>query len=190
MTVCFAVLVVSATLAQEKKTVPPPPKPTDEGPSLEVTMKFIQDKLSGVGPLNFVIYAHDNVAGTDGPVKATDELANVSADASACRITYDWKAVRDTRTIENFKAWLSLKDVGDIVVMPYETFQEENNAAGGHPEYSFRVAPPVFVLKVKRTDAKRSNFVDFSDEQLANRVAKAMVHAVELCGGGSKPEPF
>jgi hypothetical protein len=27
-------------------------------------------------------------------------------------------------------------------------------------------------------------------EDLANRLAKAMAHAVELCGGGSKPEPF
>jgi hypothetical protein len=25
---------------------------------------------------------------------------------------------------------------------------------------------------------------------LADRVAKALVHAVELCGGGPKPEPF
>jgi hypothetical protein len=30
----------------------------------------------------------------------------------------------------------------------------------------------------------------FLDEDVANRTAKAMVHAVELCGGGSKPEPF
>jgi hypothetical protein len=30
----------------------------------------------------------------------------------------------------------------------------------------------------------------FEEEDMANRVAKAMLHAVELCGGGSKPEPF
>jgi hypothetical protein len=30
----------------------------------------------------------------------------------------------------------------------------------------------------------------FPDEDVANRVAKAIVHAVELCGGGSQPEPF
>jgi len=28
------------------------------------------------------------------------------------------------------------------------------------------------------------------DEDFANRLAKAMLHAVELCGGGSQPEPF
>jgi hypothetical protein len=30
----------------------------------------------------------------------------------------------------------------------------------------------------------------FRDEDAANRVAKAMIHAIELCGGGSQPEPF
>ena len=30
----------------------------------------------------------------------------------------------------------------------------------------------------------------FRDEDAANRVAKAMIHAIELCGGGSTPEPF
>jgi hypothetical protein len=31
--------------------------------------------------------------------------------------------------------------------------------------------------------------VYFADEDTANRVAKAMIHAVELCGGGDK-DPF
>jgi hypothetical protein len=30
----------------------------------------------------------------------------------------------------------------------------------------------------------------FRDEDATNRVAKAMIHAIELCGGGSTPEPF
>lgn len=30
----------------------------------------------------------------------------------------------------------------------------------------------------------------FHDEDTANRVAKAVVHAIETCGGGSAPEPF
>jgi len=43
---------------------------------------------------------------------------------------------------------------------------------------------------VNRTNSKVFNSFVFFDEQLANRMAKAMVHAVELCGGGSEPEPF
>jgi len=44
---------------------------------------------------------------------------------------------------------------------------------------------------VHLTDGDFGNmFWYFLDEDVANRIAKAMVHAVELCGGGSKPEPF
>jgi len=32
--------------------------------------------------------------------------------------------------------------------------------------------------------------IHFRDEEMADRVAKAMIHAIELCGGGSKPELF
>jgi len=45
-----ALLAASAALAQEKKDAPPPPKPVDNGPGLEVTMKFIQDKLKAKLP--------------------------------------------------------------------------------------------------------------------------------------------
>ena len=91
-----------AALAQGKKNVAPPPKPADEGPSLEVTMKFMEDKLNDVGALNLVVYSQGEAVGKE-----------------------------------------------------------------------------IFHL-----------FFPFFEEQLANRVAKAMVHAVELCGGGGPPEPF
>ena len=63
ITICLAVLALSAALAQEKKTVPPPPKRANDGTSLEVTMKFIQDKLNGIGPVSHVVYYHDTAAG-------------------------------------------------------------------------------------------------------------------------------
>jgi hypothetical protein len=40
-------LAISTALAQEKTPMAPPPKPADEGPSLEATMKFIQEKMNG-----------------------------------------------------------------------------------------------------------------------------------------------
>src|SRR5580693_6885896 len=46
MTMCFAALAVSVSLAQQQKAAPPPPKPADDGPSLEVTMKFIREKMA------------------------------------------------------------------------------------------------------------------------------------------------
>jgi hypothetical protein len=51
-----------------------------------------------------------------------------------------------------------------------------------------RIAPPLFALAAKRPKQGENVFL-FSDEDMANRVAKAMIHATELCGGGSN-EPF
>jgi hypothetical protein len=182
MTICFAALAVSAALAQEKKNVPLPPKPADDRPSLEVTMKFIQDKLNAVGPVNLVAYVHDNVAGNDWTNQSKTEFTKVVADPGACRIGYH---------VGDYDGRFLLKDIEDIIVMPVEQRMKEVATANGHPSWSYRVDPPVFALHVRKFDDKVAAAVFlFFDEQLANRVAKAMVHAVELCGGGSRPEPF
>jgi hypothetical protein len=44
-------------------------------------------------------------------------------------------------------------------------------------------------LVVERRAGNQANGFYFADEEMANRVAKALVHAVELCGGGNK-DPF
>ncbi len=188
MPIFVAVLGVSGALAQQKK-VPPPPKPADEGPSLEVTMKFIQDKLSDVGALNYAAYGHDNAAGRDWTDQFKVEASRVTAEAGSCRIRYHWKTSANGTANPESEAGLLLSGVVDVTVMPMDQDLKEQATAQGHPTWNFRVDPPVFVLKVHRTD-KGANVFDFFDEQMANRVAKAMVHAVELCGGGSKPEPF
>jgi hypothetical protein len=194
MTMCFAALAVSATLAQEKKTVPPPPKPADEGRSLEVTMEFIQEKLGAIGPVNYRLHYHDNVSGNDGMSHWKIGVTKVVADSSACRVSDHF---RQEFQEGNFGAVLadgdfgfSLKEVANIVVMQIEQLHKEWNAAAGHTSLTYKVDPPIFLLRVHRADTKEANDFPFFDEDLANRVAKAMVHAVELCGGGSKPEPF
>jgi hypothetical protein len=74
------------------------------------------------------------------------------------------------------------------------------------------VTPPVFYVKfwassavfsvhdsttkgsqtpVEKDDASKTNGLTFRDEDTADRVAKAMTHAMELCGGGvTKKELF
>ena len=190
MTICLVVLAVSAALAQGKKTVPPPPKPADEGPSLEDTMKFIQDMVSDIGPVNVVEHIHDDSADNDWTQLSKYEFTKVVANPGACLINYHWKTQTSGTVTADSDFGIFLKDVEDIAVMPMEQYLKEVVTAAGHPSWSFRVDSPVFVLKVRRTDSKETNVFDFFDEQLANRVAKAMVHAVELCGGGSTPEPF
>jgi hypothetical protein len=78
--------------------------------------------------------------------------------------------------------------VQDIVVLPQEQNQQKANARSGHPEWTPRVEPALFTLVARRPKGVENAFL-FSEEEMAGRIAKAMVHAVELCGGGNK-DPF
>jgi hypothetical protein len=99
------------------------------------------------------------------------------------------------------------KEVEQITVENIQDFLNRKRAESGHPEITATVAPPVFVVElsalkpvfsihksiskgkkapqVSDTTDKAVNFT-FRDEEMADRVAKAILHAVELCGGGNK----
>jgi hypothetical protein len=200
MMMCLAVLAVSAAVAQEKKTVPPPPKAANDGPSLEVTMKFIQDKLNDADKLNFAInwynVAIDKVENT---YQIGYEVSNVAANPARCVITIERKILIDGRTIQINQDW-GLRDVLDLAVRTGAEEVRKKQAEMGDHTYDPRFDPAVFVLVARRLKDKKQqpsgwlitepDQLFFADEDMANRVAKAMVHAVELCGGGSKPEPF
>jgi hypothetical protein len=189
-TTMIAALLLSGLLAHGQD-VPPPPKPADDGPSLEATMKFVQEKLGSIGRLNYIAYGHDNIAGDDWMFKFSGELTNVRASVAACRIDNHWQATLNGQAVEDRDWGLSLKDVQEVVVKTMEQEFKEGDTKAGYPEWSMRVDPPVFLLLIKGKRGERlfeQSFVLY-DESLGNRVAKALVHAIELCGGGSK-DPF
>jgi len=162
----------------------PPPPAADNGPSLESTMKFIEDKLGSIGPVNYIGYFHDNTAGSDWTNKFSAEATNVRADAAACRVGFHVKLTKDGAVVFDSDAGFRLKTVQEVAVETMEQFAKKER-----PEFAYRVDPPAFMLEVRRDDHGGNDFFLY-DEALANRIAKALVHAVELCGGGSKPEPF
>jgi hypothetical protein len=183
----FAALLGASALAQT--AVVPPPRPGDSGPSLAVTMEFIQAKLSEQGSVNYMSYYQDSASGQQWTEQFSDEISNVTANPSSCRIDYHWKITLDGAVTLDQDAGFSLSDVQDLAVMTGEMHQKKVNTAAGVPTQDSRIDPPVFVLVVRRTRNAENPFV-FTEEEMANRVAKAMVHAVELCGGGQKAEPF
>ena len=83
---------------------------------------------------------------------------------------------------------LFLKQVREVVPTQLETVLQRNAAKGGHPEVSFKVDPAIFVVMLKG-ESKNNKMFRFYDDTLADRVSKALQHAVELCGGGNQ-EPF
>jgi len=168
-----------------QQPVAPPSGSAGDGPSLEVTMSFIQDKLNELGR---VAFAESLRAGGGGyTIHAVYEYSNVIADASQCRISYHQKRWANGMLAPEDDHSFSLRDVQEVVVRPYEQGANEDHAKSGPPWVS-TVTPAVTRLEVRRPHGSRNDFV-FADSNLADRLAKALTHAVELCGGGNK-DPF
>jgi hypothetical protein len=177
-------LALASMVCSMAQDVPAPSKTKNEGPSLEATMKFLQDKLPG--KVNLIVYGHNSLDGSHGSHAFSSETSNVSASADRCRIDHHWLWVDNGEIGHDRDAWILLKQVREIVVMPEEELLKEIASNGGHPEMTYKADPPVFNVVVRSPGSPESpeSEFDFYDEGLARRVAKALQHAVELCGGG------
>jgi hypothetical protein len=151
-------------------------------------MQFIQEKLSGLGQANYVAYNHDNADSTDWVTRFSTLDTNVVADPAACKISYHEKRIKDDKVTSDADFWFALSELQDVVIMPREQLLKKVNTRDGHPSWDARIDPHVYVLTARK-DENTEWYFYFFDQDLANRVAKAMVHGIELCGGGNK-SPF
>jgi hypothetical protein len=149
---------------------------------LEATMKFIQDKLNSIGPVKYVAHTHDVRNGGDWTNKFDDDVSRLVANPSVCRIYYHWFTSVEEKVTMDKDVGFALYDVQKIRVLTREELFNSDNAAMGRASWTVKVESPVYVLLVQRPAPRENHFV-FLDQDLANRIAKALAHAVELCGG-------
>jgi hypothetical protein len=189
-------LVFLTTSAMPQRSALSPPNSPADTASLEVTMKSIQDNLNAVGNVHYAAHWHDYVDDTDGATQYSFEESNVVASPASCWIKYHLKFVAGT-ALNDRDNGIFLPDVQDLVVTTGEQYANKHYVASGYPTVSAKVDPPIFWLVTRRPEnnsqlsvwrkAGEDAFI-FTDEETANRVAKAMLHAIELCGGGTKNE--
>src|ERR1039458_3571437 len=124
MAMILAVVMAGAT-ALAQVAVPPPPqpaadKPAVNGPSLDVTLKFIQDKLNTVGTVNFAGYVHDSANNTDGVQKFSATISNAAANPGMCTLSYHRLVINNGSREHDENVVINLRDVQNISVLPDE----------------------------------------------------------------------
>jgi hypothetical protein len=164
----------------------PAAAPADTGPSLAETMQFIQEKMNDIGKAAWVDFLQDAKDGSTWTETFTTELNNVIVDQNQCRFSYHRKVTDNGDTISDQNNFFLLRDVQDIIVKPEEQNQTDWIAQNGKPNIIVTsTSPSIATLIVHRPRGEMNTF-RFTNANLADRVAKAMQHAVELCGGGNK----
>jgi hypothetical protein len=157
-------------------------QPAGNAPSLAATMQFLQAKLNEQGKMSWTTHYHDSADNTNWIYQFTFEASDVVADTQACNIAYHYIIIRDGVKISDSDASFNLHDVQDLTLITGDERQNKNDVAAGHTTWNAKVDPPVFDLIV-RGQEKAEFYFFFFDGDTANRVTKAMGHAVELCGG-------
>ena len=129
-----------------------------------------------------------------------------------------WREIHTWPSLQ-WGAWdsrlsLSLREVSRLEVLALQDQLNRQSAKGGHPETVSAVSPEVSVMTIYMSRDKSvrnqghktegesgknepvdsddhfdSVEIHFAEDEVAQRTAKALVHAVELCGGGNK-DPF
>lgn len=168
-------------LAQQCRAMPIPPPAANSGPGLADTLHFIEDKLNANGAVNYqlIIANKSNGSPVGNPVPESHNLTQAEADLSACLLRYH---------LDSKPFVISLRRVEKLEVITVKDWFERDA-----PAYTYQTVPAIYVLYGTNHGGQKWQLL-FRDEEMANRVAKAMNHAVELCGsfgsGGAAPEPF
>jgi hypothetical protein len=157
--------------------------PAGTTPTLSDTLAFIAEKLDSQGVLGWV----NRVAGIEA--LRSEEVSQVSPDPKSCTTSFHFKETSGGGTEWDIDRRLSLRRIEKIEVMPLDEVYVRRNTRSGTQSVRIATSPPIYALHLTIVDGQWRD-VTFGDEELANRVAKAMVHAAELCGAGGDKEPF
>lgn len=159
------------------------------GVSLAATLQFIQGKMNENSTTNYILFFNDASAGSTLQNRFSQEMTGVRVAPTSCSIFYHAKASRDGAVVVERDTRIPFAKLVDVVVEPAPQESSEENARAGHPNWIGTSSNPAVTTLLARRPDNVSNTMFFTDANVADRVAKAMTHAIELCGGGSK-DPF
>ena len=180
----LAVLCMATTFSLQAAA---PPKKS--GPSLQETMEFIQDRMIDNRHVGFVATVQ-SIDGSTHEDTFVEEFSNDRADARACVISRHRKLTYKGAPSADNDTQTSLVDAEDVVVEPEAQALSAQYASGGFPDWTVpSTNPSITLVVVRHPNHNMDYWLEFSNATLADRVAKAVTHAIELCGGGNKA-PF
>jgi hypothetical protein len=191
---------------------------TTSGPSLAETMQFIRDKVNEQGKIVYVNSSSYTSGESLGNLDYTQESQVVAVDPAGGLSLQDKTSLAISDITSNTTAtWqVNFKDIKKLEVLnssdykhrlyPGRVYQDDPpffelfvQLASGktvREHIKATVCSKGVIIPKQSCKSSESDYIakefllHFRDEETADRVAKAMIHVIELCGGGSQPEPF
>jgi hypothetical protein len=152
--------------------------------SLEESLAFIGDRISGQGAITFTARFHKPAIKHDLVEQLSFEAGNVSVDANRCELSFHWHVEQDGQPTSDEDRAIGLGDAGSVKVETIDRALRDVNAAAGR-HYSVRVHPQAYAVHIAAKDGMSGDHLYFRDRHSATQVGQAARHVQELCVGGA-----
>jgi hypothetical protein len=188
---CGRALFVLLFFAMAAQAAPPAAKTASAqdatGPSLKEIAESVQQQLSAIGTLNYMLRSHDSISGATSTTQMSASASGVGLlvykegkSGTRCLLSYHDRETENNQLIEDRDLGVLLNDVAEVAVTPVESFDQNV-----HPTRKITLSTPIFRLDL-RSDDGGDNILFFPNLDLANDVAKTIIHVVELCAKDDK----
>lgn len=149
---------------------------------LDETLSFIRDQLAQQGQVSIAANNRDPSTGQTWVNQTTQEGSNFSADVGNCQINLHWRTLANGAVAFDGDGGIPFRQVDHVTVLTLDQYFAHVNVVSGHSGWTTETSPAMTVVTAVRPDGVENIFY-FQDSDLANRVAQAMRHAADLCGG-------
>lgn len=152
-------------------------------PTLDETLVFVAQKLNAE---TGIVYRATSSAGD--PSIISDRVLNARGDPASCQVRFKYVGEFDNKPFLNYDFVFSFRRVEKLEVLTEQELWDRTSEHNGSRNET-RLSPTTYKVLLYSSGSEQLGAVNFRDEEMANRVAKAMLHAVELCRSATK-EPF
>jgi hypothetical protein len=160
-----------------------PEAAASKAPALEETMETLRDEVSSIGTVSYTVFGQNTANRKTGQYAAVQQFRNVVADPAQCRVSYHWTVWRNgAQPIVDQDFWFRLQNVTSLVIEPQSEFVTQSYAASGQPNMVATSTAPAITSLVIHASGSINEFA-FTDRGSAERAAKSISQAVNLCGG-------
>ena len=154
----------------------PSPRARPAGQSLDDLLAFIADKVEGQGSLTFTA-EFLNPAGGALTERLSYQASNVTIDPNRCQVSWRWHVQQDGKPTPDQDRAVQLRLSKSIGVETIGQALGDLNAR----HFRVHVYPGAYAVHIAHWDTSAGDNLYFRDKAMAESVAGAARHALELC---------
>lgn len=156
--------------------------PSDSKPSLNSTLKQIQDSVNDQGEIRYTMTSRNAVSGETVEDQYVVETSNAAADANSCALEVDARMVLNGKPQVQGRAALEFRNIDSLIVKSQSQAIGEKTKQSGITQWTGKISPESYMIQAIQS-GNLAGILFFRGKETANVVAKNIARAVELCRG-------